>query len=84
MFMYKHHHGWLPSALNIFTKNVEKYDYDSRIAGYVEVPMFHTEFGQKSIKYQAVKFWNKIFKFIKVDIKIGTFKKYLKSFLIKQ
>ena len=84
LFMYKHHHGWLPNVLNVFRKNSDIHDHDTRQANNLEIPKFDTGIGQRSFKYQAVKIWNNILKFLIVDIKIGTFKKYLKTYLIKQ
>ena len=82
--MYKYHHGWLPGVLNFFTKNSERYAYSTRQAECLEVPSFTTELGIRSFKFQAVRIWNNIYKFLKVDIKIGTFKKHLKMFLINK
>ena len=84
LFMYKHHHGWLPSVLNTFRKNSDIHDHNTRQAGYLEIPKFSSDLGKMSFKYQAVKIWNDIHKFLKVDIKIGTFKKHLKTYLIKR
>ena len=84
LLMFKHHHGWLPGVLNIFKKNREKYEYSTRQAECLEVPRFTSELGIRSFKFQAVRIWNNIFKFLKVDIKIGTYKKHLKTFLIKK
>ena len=81
LLMYKYHHGWLPSVLDMFSRNREV--GVSRHGDYFQTPIFHTDLGQMSFEFQAVKIWNKIYKFVKVDIKIGTFKKYLKSYLIK-
>ena len=55
----------------------------TRQANYLHIPKVSTELGKRSFKYQAVNIWNDIYKFLKVDIKIGTFKKHLKSYLIK-
>ena len=84
LLMYKYYHGWLPNVMNIFRKNKDKYKYCTRQAECLEVPSFTTELGIRSFKFQAVKIWNTVHKFLKVDIKIGTFKNYLKNFLIKQ
>ena len=65
-------------------KNSDKYEYRTRQAECLEVPTFTTELGIRSFKFQAVRIWNNVFKFLKVDIKIGTFKKHLKTFLIKK
>ena len=83
LFMYKHHHGQLPEVLNIFTKNSEVHGYDTRQADHLQIPYFSSGIGKMSFKFQAVKIWNKILTFLKVKIKIGTFKKRLKTFLIK-
>ena len=84
LLMFKYHHGWLPGVLNIFKRNRDKYEYSTRQAECLEVPSFTSELGIRSFKFQAVRIWNNVFKFLKVDIKIGTFKKHLKSFLIKK
>ena len=84
LLMYKYHHGWLPSVLDMFSKNSDVHNYGTRQANYLKIPQFFTDLGQMSFRYQAVKIWNNIYKFLKVDIKIGTFKKHLKSYLIKQ
>ena len=81
--MYKHHHGQLPEVLNIFTKNQDVHNHDTRQAGHLKIPNLFSDIGHMSFKYQAVKIWNRISKFLKVDIKIGTFKKHLKTFLLK-
>ena len=84
LLMYKYHHGWLPNVLNFFKKNKDKYKYLTRQAECLEVPSFTTEIGIRSFRFQAVKIWNSIYKFLNVDNKIGTFKKYLKNLLIKK
>ena len=81
--MYKYHHGWLPSVLDMFKKNSDIHHYSTRQANYLQIPKVTTELGKMSFKYQAAKIWNDIYKFLKVEIKIGTFKKYLKTYLIK-
>ena len=57
--------------------------YSTRQAECLEVPKFTSELGIRSFKFQAVRIWNNVFKFLKVDIKIGTFKKHLNHFLLK-
>ena len=83
LLMYKYHHGWLPNVLDMFTKNKDIHAHNTRQGSYLHIPKVSSELGKMSFKFQAVKIWNQIFKFIRTDVKIGTFKKYLKTFLIK-
>ena len=83
LFMYKYYHDQLPEVLNIFTKNSEIHGYDTRQADHLQIPYFSSGIGNMSFKFQAVRIWNKILTFLKVKIKIGTFKKHLKTFLLK-
>ena len=80
--MYKHHHKRLPSVLDKFAKNCDIHDHDTRQSKHLHIPDFSTDRGEMSFKTQAVMIWNKIIKFLKVDIKIGTFKKHLKALII--
>ena len=72
-----------PMLLTCSEKNSDVHTYGTRQADHLHVPDVSTELGKMSFKFQAVKIWNDIYKFLKVDIKIGTFKKHLKSYLIK-
>ena len=83
LLMYKYHHGWLPSVLDMFKRNSDIHSHRTRQANLLQIPTFSTELGKISFKYQAVKIWNDLYRFLKVDIKIGTFKIYLKTYLIK-
>ena len=83
LIMYKYHHGWLPTVLNMFEKNNDIHTHNTRQAQYLHTPKITSELGKMSFRFQAVKIWNNIYKFLNVDIKIGTFKKHLKTFLIK-
>ena len=83
LLMYKHHHNRLPLILKVFKKNSDIHSYETRSSNMLRGPKIQTELGRRSFRYQAVKIWNDIFLSLSVDIKIGTFKKNLKSFLIK-
>ena len=83
LLMYKYHHGLLPQILDMFQRNMDVHQYNTRLAIQLHVPIFRTELGKRSFHYQAVKIWNEIYSLLAVDIKIGTFKRKLKSFLIK-
>ena len=84
LLMYKHHHNQLPQILNLFLLNSDIHSHNTRSAGMLHVPKFNTEFGKRSFRFQAVKIWNDIYLSVSVNIKIGTFKKNLKSYLIEK
>ena len=84
LLMYEYHHGWLPKVLDFFKKNSNVHSHYTRQNHFLHVPKYDTELGQMSFNYHAVKIWNDILKFLNVNIKIGTFKKHLKSYLIKK
>ena len=84
LLMYKHHHNQLSLILNVFKKNSDIHSYETRSSNMLRGPKIQTELGRRSFRYQAVKIWNDIFLSLSVAIKIGTFKKNLKSFLIKK
>ena len=81
--MYKYHHGWLPQILNLFERNIDIHLYNTRQANQLHIPLCKTELGKRSFRYQAVKIWNETNSSLAVNIKIGTFKKNLKSFLVR-
>ena len=80
-FMYKFYHGKLSQIFNIFQRNSEIHDHDTR--QLLHLPKPKTEYGKRSFRYQAVQIWNELYNHIRVDIKIGTFKKKMKSYLLK-
>ena len=83
LLIYKYHHGWLPRIFNLFERNADVHNYYTRQSNLLHTPLFTTEFGKRSFRYQAVTIWNTIYLSLSVDIKIGTFKKNLKVFLVK-
>ena len=83
LLMYKYHHGWLPQILNIFERNSDIHQYSTRQANQLHIPVYKTELGKRSFHFQAVKIWNEIYSALSVNVKIGTFKRKLKSFLIQ-
>ena len=80
--MYKYHHGWLSQIFDIFQRNSDIHHHNTRQSQLLHVPKPKTELGKRSFRYQAVQLWNEVYRHIKVDIKIGTFKKHLKIYLI--
>ena len=83
LLMYKYHHGWLPQILDLFERNSEVHCYNTRQFNQLHVPIYRTELGKRSFHFQAVKIWNDVYSSLSVDIKIGTFKKHLKHYLIQ-
>jgi len=73
--------GKLSQIFNIFQRNSEIHDHDTR--QLLHLPKPRTEYGKRSFRYQAVQIWNELYNHIRVDMKIGTFKKNLKSYFLK-
>ena len=74
--LYEYNIGLTSWCFEYIFKNSDKYEYRTRQGDYLEVPTFTTELGIRSFKIQAVRIWNNVFKFLRVDIKIKTFKKH--------
>ena len=84
LLMYKHHHKKLPQILNLFEHNSDIHDHNTRQSNMLHVPIYRKDYGKRSFRYQAVNIWNDIYSSLSVNIKIGTFKSNLKSFLISK
>ena len=85
LFMYKHSHHWLSSIFDMFTKNSDIHQYYTRQSELLHIPIFNTEIGKRSFRAQATTIWNHIYTNVEsLDIKIGTFKKHLKIFLLNE
>ena len=82
LFMYKYHHRMLSQIFDLFQKNSDIHDHDTRQSQLLHGPKPNTEFIKRSFRYQAVQLWNEFQCHIMVDIKIGTFKKHLKRYLL--
>ena len=80
--MYKYVNNMLPPVFNMFTRNSDVHSYNTRQQHLLHIPKVRTELGKNSFNYQAVIFWNYICQNIDIDIRIGTFKRRLKHFLI--
>ena len=83
LFMYKFHHKKLPRIFNIFQKNSEIHGHNTRQREMLHLPQPSTEYGRRSFRYRGVLIWNDIYEKLDVNIKIGTFKKNLKTHLLK-
>ena len=83
LFMYKFHHKTLPRIFDIFQRNSEIHQHNTRQSEMLHMPKPKTEHGKRSFRYQGVNIWNDVFENLNVNIKIGTFKKNLKNYLLK-
>ena len=82
LFMYKFHHGQLPSIFDIFARNSDVHYHYTRQNELLHLPMPRKEYVKRSFRYQAVLIWNVVYAHVNVNIKIGTFKKHLKRYLV--
>ena len=82
LFMYKHHHGGLSQIFDIFQRNSEIRYHNTRQFQLLYQPKPRTEREKRSFRYQAVQLWNRVYDHLDVYIKIGTFKKNLKHYLL--
>ena len=83
LFMYKFYHEMLPRIYNIFQKNSDVHDYNTRQSEMLHLPKPNTEYGKPSFRYRGALIWNDILEKLDVNIKIGTVKKNLKKHLLK-
>ena len=82
LLMYKFHNNMLPIVFDVmFTRNSDVHSHNTRQRNLMRVPLYTSELGQNSFKYQAVKIWNLIRQNMDIDIKISTFKLHLKRYL---
>ena len=84
LFMYKQHHGWLPQIFDKLKRNFEIHDHYTRQSNLLHPPKPQTEYRKRSFNYQSIQIWNSIHKESFVNLKIGTFKKHLKRYLLHQ
>ena len=84
LMMYKYHHKKLPHIFDdYFTMNSDVHVYSTRQSHLLHTPKYSTELRKRSFKCKAVTVWNDIYKALKsVNIAIGTFKDYLKKYLL--
>ena len=78
LLVYKYHHGLPPNILDMFEQNSSIHHYDRRQSNLLHVPSCRTELGKSVFRYKAVIIWNEFYKNVCVDIKIDTFKQFLK------
>jgi hypothetical protein len=83
IFMFKSQNGLFPDIFNdFFTKNNELHTYHTRNAANLRAPTIKTQIGSKFIRNTGVSFWNNLENSITSNLKIGSYKKVLKSKII--
>ena len=81
--MYKYHHGLLPNVLDMFELNSTIHQYTIHAnQTYCMFQVVELNWEKVFFRYKAVIIWNEIHKNVCVDIKISTFKRYLKSYIL--
>ena len=84
IFMFKSQNGLFPDIFrDFFTKNNELHTHHTRNAEKLRVPTVKTLIGSKFIRNTGVAFWNQLDNNITANLKIGSFKTLLKSFIIQ-
>jgi len=84
IFMFNHNRGKHPQIFdNFFQKNENFHQYATRSASNLRPPTIKTLLAEKFIKRTGVEFWNKLQQIIPTNISESTFKKYLKTYLLK-
>ena len=85
ILMYKFHHSMLPNTIScMFVTNKDIHQHFTRQFHHLHPPKIASELGRKSFKYTASLLWNRTMVAINVNVKIGTFKKHMKSFLFQE
>ena len=83
LFMFKYTNGLLPDIfVNFFTRNQFYHSHNTRNAAQLRTPLTKTISATKFIKFTGVASWNLLEHSITTTIKIGSFKKLLKKFII--
>ena len=84
LFMYKFKKGLLPDIFNnLFTFNYEIHQHHTRQSSLIHVPKFKTLLSKNYIKYSGVLAWNNISNHVSDDVCIATFKKRVKTSILK-
>jgi hypothetical protein len=82
--MFKFKNGLLPDIFSsFFTCNNSNHRYPTRAGNKFRTPITRTTIASKFITRTGVPLWNKLEDSITSNVKIGTFKNKLKTYLIK-
>ena len=80
--MYKFKHGLLPNIFADFSiSNRDIHCYPTRNANKLRIPLTKSTSAAKFIKKTGVGYWNQLEDSITNNLKIGSFKKYLKNYI---
>ena len=80
IFIYKFKNGLLPHIFDTFyTQNSELHRYPTRAANQLRVPLTKSKHASSFIKKSGVNLWNSQSPELSHQIKIGKFKKDIKS-----
>jgi hypothetical protein len=83
IFMFKYHHQMMPPTLdNLFTKNQQIHQYNTRGASRLRPPKIKTCLAEKFITTTGVRIWNSLSTSIETTLKIGTFKQKVITSLV--
>jgi exonuclease III len=82
LFMYKYKNGFLPNIFDtFFTCNNENHRYPTRAGNKFRTPFTKTTLATKFITRTGAKLWNELEEHVTTNVKIGTFKIKVKSYL---
>ena len=85
MFMYKYYNNKLPSLFNAFyNTNCNIHLHQTRQCNMYHLPPCKSELSKRFIKYTGAVTWNQISTIFDVNVKPSTFKKHLKTFILKK
>ena len=83
--MYDLNAGVLPLALaNIFKKNNQIHNYETRLASAFHLPHARTKFALNTLVCTGPRFWNSLDPSITNSVSISVFKRKLKLYLLSR
>ena len=83
LFMYKMFHGLHPPTINnLYIKNCDVHNHNTRHRNYLHVSMAHSDLYAKSFYCSSILIWNEIMNKIDVSISFPQFKILLKHYLL--
>ena len=84
-FMYKYNMGMLPAVFQgWFTLTSSVHNYNTRQSNLCYLPMYRTNLGQFSLRFQGSKVWNKLQLEIRQSRSVNNFKISLKQYLLNE
>ena len=83
LFMFKVVNGMVPPIFDMFVYNCSVHGYDTRQSTLLHIPLCISNRRKMTIVYTGTTIWNKIATKIPTDCTISTYKKNLKSLILK-